>query len=219
MANLINLTGKKFGYFTVLRKDNTKYNEARWICKCICGKEISVSSKALRNGRSKSCGCKKPELFKKDMALKRACYPHKKELRFRYEGIKQRCYNKNNPSYKNYGERGIVMCDLWKNNFMSFYNWSIENGYKKNLTIDRIDVEDNYCPENCRWVDRKCQSRNKRGNVFYDFCGKKMTLPEICEITNKNYKNVYKRVKKYGWRLEDAIKRPLKNKGEKNENG
>ena len=80
-------------------------------------------------------------------------------------GMKKRCYNPNSKSYKDYGERGIVVCDEWKNDFLSFYNWSVQNGYGENLQIDRIDTNGNYEPSNCRWITHAEQQRNRRNNI------------------------------------------------------
>lgn len=93
-----------------------------------------------------------------------------------YNNMKQRCYNENSPDHKNYGARGITICDEWLNDFMNFYNWSINNGYKEGLTIDRINNNGNYEPSNCRWVDRKTQNRNNRRCIYLNYKGKTQTM-------------------------------------------
>ena len=94
--------------------------------------------------------------------------------------MKQRCYNKNDMHYNEYGSRGIVVCDEWKHDFMNFYNWAIENGYKENLTIDRIDVNGNYEPSNCKWSTTKQQNCNKRNNIYLTYKGKTQTIAQWC---------------------------------------
>ena len=100
-----------------------------------------------------------------------------------YQSIKQRCYYPKAISYKRYGAKGIVMCDEWKNDFMSFYNWAIANGYSDNLTIDRINSNGNYEPSNCRWVTYKLQANNKSSNVFLSLNGVVHTIAEWSDIT------------------------------------
>ena len=100
-------------------------------------------------------------------------------LRGRYQLIKNRCYNKKNNHYYLYGGRGITMCDEWLNSYDAFYKWAIENGFKKELTIDRINNNGNYCPENCRWVDYYTQSKNRRNIKTYEINGERLTLTEI----------------------------------------
>lgn len=102
--------------------------------------------------------------------------------------IKQRCYYQKNASYKNYGARGIKMCDKWKDDFQAFYDWSISNGYKKGLQIDRINVNGNYEPNNCRWVSNYTNANNKRNNINFTYNGKTMTLKEWCRYLNVSYK-------------------------------
>lgn len=122
-----------------------------------------------------------------------------------YYRLKQKCYNSNNKDYPNYGGRGITICDEWLNDFMSFYDWAINNNYRDDLTIDRIDVNGNYDPSNCRWVDTKTQNRNKRTNLQYTINGETHCLGEWCEILNLDYMKVYQRIKRLHWTFEKAI--------------
>lgn len=118
--------------------------------------------------------------------------------------MKYRCYNKNGKDYKNYGGRGIAVCSDWLDNFMSFYNWSMANGYDNNLTIDRIDNDKGYEPNNCRWVDMKQQSRNTRQNRNITINGETRCLADWCEILGLNYDKIYNRLYK-GWSIEKAL--------------
>lgn len=154
---------------TVIKQDedyiapNGKHH-ARWLCECNCEEHnlISVAQTHLKSGAIKSCGCLGKE------KRKDACTTHGQSNTRLYriwKNIKSRCYNPNSEYYYCYGEKGIKMCNEWRNDFEAFYNWSMKNGYDKNApfmecTIDRINVDDNYCPENCRWVDKFVQAMN-----------------------------------------------------------
>ena len=116
--------------------------------------------------------------------------------------MKVRCYIKSCLSYKNYGGRGIKICDEWKNDFISFYNWSLANGYKDNLTIDRIDVNGNYEPSNCRWVSKKEQDNNRRTNRFIEYNGIKKTIQQWAEEKGINTYTLRKRIRMYGEKSE-----------------
>lgn len=121
-----------------------------------------------------------------------------------YNNIKYRCYNRNHHKYKIYGARGITMCDEWLHDFMTFYDWAVNNGYNESLTIDRIDVNGNYEPNNCRWVDMKTQQRNRRNNSLVTYRGETKTLSEWCELLGLNYKTVQSRLR-YGWSIVRAF--------------
>ena len=129
--------------------------------------------------------------------------------------IKQRCYYVNNISYPNYGGRGIIMCDEWKNDFIAFYDWSMLNGYKKGLQIDRINVNGNYTPANCRWVSNYVNANNKRNNINFTYDGKTMTLKEWCRYLNVSYKTCTTRYYR-GHTIEECLNLvPLKDKRNK----
>lgn len=126
----------------------------------------------------------------------------------RWKAMKCRCYNPNHTFYKNYGGRGITICDEWKNDFMCFYEWASQSGYKKGLTLDRIDNNKGYSPQNCRWVTRKEQGRNQRTNHKITINGETRLLCEWEEISGISSKNIIKRLRR-GWKNNDLIK-PLK---------
>ena len=167
------ITGQKFGRWTVLHvidEDRTGSKAVRYMCRCECGTERPVQYSNLVNGTSKSCGCLGNEIAKAQhtkhgMAGTRI---------FRtWAKMKQRCQNPNDPSYSAYGGRGIKVCDAWME-FQSFYDWAMSNGYQDNLTIDRINVNGNYEPSNCRWTTKYYQDRNTRRSVFIEYQGRLM---------------------------------------------
>ena len=119
-----------------------------------------------------------------------------------------RCSNKNTEAYKHYGARSITVCDEWRNSFNAFYDWAMSNGYESNLTIDRIDVNGNYSPDNCRWVTVKAQANNRRNNHCVNINGVVRTLTEWCELYGINYRTVQDRLKR-GWSVEKALLTPV----------
>lgn len=122
-----------------------------------------------------------------------------------YSHMKQRCYNKNDQAYKYYGRIGITICNEWLNDFMTFYDWSMSNGYNDTLTIDRIDVNKSYSPDNCRWVDMKTQQRNKKNNRNITINGETHCLSEWCEILNVDYERTRQRICRDNWTIQKAL--------------
>ena len=122
-----------------------------------------------------------------------------------WSAIKKRCNNPNAINYKDYGGRGIKICNEWLNNFVEFYNWSINNGYSENLSIDRINVDGDYCPENCRWISLEEQQRNKRNNILYEINNEKKTLLEWAREYNIKETTINNRIYALGWTIEEAL--------------
>lgn len=125
-------------------------------------------------------------------------------------GIKVRCYNKNHKSFKNYGARGIKMCDLWKNSFVMFYQWAINNGYNDNLTIERKDVNKDYCPENCKWITKSEQCNNRRNTHKINYHGEEHNLKEWSQILGIKYDTLHGRIFDYGWDIDTAFTKNIR---------
>ena len=194
MKSVHDLTGQKFGRLTVIGIDESRNTKKTyWICQCDCGNISSHRSDGLLAGTIKSCGCYKSE---QDAIRVAKNHKHKQSGTRLYNiwlGMKSRCYNTNDPVYKNWGGRGVTVCDEWKNDFACFYEWAIENGYNDKLTIDRIDNDGNYTPDNCRWASQKQQSRNRRSNIEITIGNETKTLIEWCEIFKLPYQTIHAR--------------------------
>lgn len=157
----LNLIGKRFGDLVVIAESPERKNSQKcWICQCDCGNTTPpILSGNLRAGHTTSCGCRKTKHGK-----------YKSRLYSVWHGMKKRCYCKTDKAYCNYGGRGISVCEEWKNDYLSFEKWAFRNGYDENAkqgecTLDRIDVNGNYEPTNCRWVSMKVQQNNRRNNT------------------------------------------------------
>lgn len=206
----IDITGEKYGRLTVIKYVYTKKKRAYWLCRCDCGNETILSTTVLKSGNTKSCGCFQKEQLRKNIRKViegniRYKTETEKTLNLKYRSIKRRCYNPECEAYKNYGYRGIKMCDEWLADFKNFYNWAVNNGYKKGLTIDRIDVNGNYEPNNCRWISNLKQQNNKRNNRYLIYNGKKMTCSEWARELNIPIGTISYRVSK-GYKTEDILK-------------
>jgi hypothetical protein len=193
-SNFIDRTGKQYLYWSVIEFDVSKSSGRRsyWICKCICGVIKSVRSDRLERG---SCGCIKAIILSKRTAKHMMSNTPLYKV---WMGMKQRCSNKKNSRYNNYGGRGISICAEWMN-FENFYNWSIENGYKKGLTLDRVDNNGDYTEYNCRYITNKKQQLNKSNNRIVTIDGESMSIHEWCTKYKINRNT-------FVWRLNNGWK-------------
>lgn len=208
MGKCIDMTGQKFGRLTVIgRTENyitpkgTKFSQ--WICKCECGNTCTAKVSDLKYGKTKSCGCLHNELARQ-RRTKHSLSGTK--LYMIWKAMKQRCSNLNNKDYPNYGGRGIKVCDEWRNSFESFYSWAMSNGYSEELSIDRIDVNGNYEPNNCRWANATMQQNNKRNNRILEYKGETHTIAEWSRILHISRDVINKRIAK-GDSIEEIIRR------------
>lgn len=186
MGKIINLIGKKFNRLTVIeRVQNANDNSTQWLCQCDCGNQIVVRGKLLRLGFTKSCGCLRKETTKRTNKEYKVIHKGTGTRLYRiWKGMKNRCLNSSIKDYIHYGGRGIKVCDEWLNNFIIFKDWAMRNGYTDELTIDRIDVNGNYEPSNCRWITDKEQKRNKRNNHLLTINNETHCIAEWMEKLN-----------------------------------
>jgi len=206
MPRIHDLTGNKFGRLLVISKAPSKGKNSVWHCLCDCGKEVDVRADCLMSGASQSCGCLCRE---KSGERVKQIKPHtihgKSNTRLWaiWMGMKARCYNPNVEKFKNYGSRGIKICDGWLSDFKSFYDWAVENGYDDSLSIERINVDGDYCPDNCTWIPMSEQRLNKTNSHFVTINGETKILHEWLKITGVPPWVFYKRVND-GWPEELA---------------
>lgn len=208
------MTGQTFGKLTVLRRAEDyvgkSYRMAQWECECSCQDHnvVIVRGVALRNGHTKSCGC-----YHKEAAAK-ANTKHgdttsrgNKRLLSIWKHMISRCENSDVKEYKNYGGRGISVCQEW-HDYLSFKSWSLDNGYEHSLTLDRVDVDGDYCPSNCRWVTQKVQANNMRTNRMLTYNGATHTMAEWADIVGIPYQRLNSRIFS-GWSVERALFEPV----------
>lgn len=200
----IDLTGKRFGKLVAISIDHKSNSGTRvyWECACDCGGTRIVSNDHLRNGDISDCGC-----YRKHIAHWKKHGMYDTRLYRIWSLMKERCYNSKRKEYPNYGGRGICVCPEWHDS-KSFIDWATKNGYSENLTLDRIDNDGDYCPGNCRWVNRKEQMNNRRNNHYIFYNGKKQTITQVAENNGLTYAQLHKRLK-LGWSIEKAISEPI----------
>lgn len=194
------LCGKKFGRLTVVKRCENYVSpkgvtRSNWLCKCDCGNELKVTADKLKSGNTKSCGC-----LKNEITVQRSFKHGGRHTRLYsiYYAMVNRCGNKNAINYKNYGGRGIKVCDEWsgEDGFINFMNWANSNGYENNLSIDRIDVNGNYSPANCKWSTRREQMNNTTRNHLITIDNKTHTLSQWASISGVNPSTIYYRLKR-----------------------
>lgn len=205
-SDFVDLTGRTFNRLGVIGiAPPTEHQPTRWHCACVCGKETIVGSYALTSGRIKSCGC-----YIKEFTGKRArTHGLTKSRAYRiWVDMRRRCLEPQEPSYRNYGARGIAVCERWKDPHGGFENFLADMGHPPHRhTLDRIDNDGPYAPENCKWATYKEQHRNKRTNRIEYLNGIGKPLSEWVEIHGANYYRVLHRLR-LGWTFEDAMFRP-----------
>jgi len=205
MARAIDLAGNKYGKLTPVKiayKYRDKFNDMRifWECKCDCGNTCVVNSRAITSGKTKSCGC-----LRKGVNKKHGYYGTR--LYRIYQGMKSRCKYSCCQDYKYYGGRGITYCAEW-DKFENFLEWALNNDYKDGLSLERIDVNGNYEPDNCCWVTPQEQRYNLTTSLKFTINNETKCLSEWCRIYKVPYARVHKRITCYGWDIVSALTTP-----------
>ena len=212
MGKMIDLTGQRFGRWTVL--EYVGYEKGvMWRCKCDCGTERNVRSDHLRYGKTISCGCFRAEVTAKETGKKIQKHGMwNTRLYHIWQRMKQRC-SPSCPKHEihNYYDKGIRVCAEWESGFELFMNWALCNGYKENLSIDRIDGNKNYEPSNCRWATAREQTNNRRNSYFVEYKGKTKALTDWADVLKIAPSTLSNRLRR-GMSVEDAFERPVKKK-------
>lgn len=211
MANKIrNYSGVKVGRLLVLSKHGrNKSGRVVWLCQCDCGRLATRTSdilkKAIDKKQASHCGCSPPgethKLSQKE-----------KHLYWVWAAMIQRCVNPANKDFENYGGRGIHVCNDWRFDFKSFHDWAKSSGYKRGLTIERIDVDQGYKPENCTWIENERQALNTSRSAMIEFKGEAKHISDWAREYNLNYKTLRGRIFDYGWDIERALTTRLRGK-------
>lgn len=203
-GKFLDLTGKRFGSLVVIGRTENRNRTVMWECRCDCGNTTKVDTHSLTSGHTCSCGCAKIDFCKRRFTKHNSS---DSPLYVIWFDMKRRCYDEKDPAYKNYGQRGISVCDEWLDSFVCFKEWANDNGYRIRLTLDRIDNNGNYCPENCRWATAKEQSNNRRNNINVTFNGQTKTLKQWSESIGLSYDALWARWKA-GWDIPTLLQTP-----------
>jgi len=207
MKKVIDITGRKYARLFVLKQEYKNNRKVYWRCKCDCGKEVIIAGERVKSGHTKSCGCLKLD-FQANGGARKTHGSSKTRLYAIWGGMIQRCYNPNKKKHKkDYQDRGITVCPEW-HNFEAFMDWALANGYSENLSIERIDNNKGYSPDNCKWADNKTQANNRRMCVNITFNGITQTIAQWAEEIGMKYHVLYQRLLK-GWDIESALLTPV----------
>ena len=214
MSRAKNLAGQKFGRLTVIeQRGYTKKNKhgqrhAIWYCRCDCGNYVERTTDVLKRGNS-SCGCRQKEVLE-SMARKNKKHGLSNDRIYGiWKNMISRCYRQKDIHYPAYGARGITVCDEWRNDSAAFFEWAFANGYADNLTIERIDNDKGYCPENCTWIPKEEQPKNKRQNIMITYNGETMCAEDWAKETGIKANTIRWRYKQ-GWSVEKIFQPPYK---------
>lgn len=202
----VNIIGKKFGRLTVLEYSHNVGYTRFFLCQCDCGKKKTVAKNNLTTGKQVSCGCLRAERLGNLNRLPEGYL----RLGKIFHAMKYRCYDPRSNRYPRYGGRGITICDEWLNDMDTFRSWAIQNGYRDGLSIDRINNDEGYCPENCRWVDKSDQLSNFSRNVIVEFNGKSQTIAQWGKELGIPRSTLHNRLRVHGWSVERALTEPVR---------
>lgn len=206
MSTAENLTGQKFNRLTVLSRsaENSSAGKVQWLCKCECGTETLVVSQHLKNGNTKSCGCRRVEATRQN-GLNRTTHGMTGTPEYKaWQNLRDRCYNEDAQQFRNYGGRGIRVCERWLNSFENFY---ADMGPRPSPehSIDRRENNGDYEPSNCRWATPEEQGNNKRTNVYHELSGAFLTAPQIARQAELSTSTISSRLSRYGMTPDEAI--------------
>lgn len=197
------ISGQRYGKLTVIKRSGSnKHRFATWLCRCDCSREIIVSTNSLNTKHYVTCGrciCERTSSGDKKVESWQSIY----------RGMKDRCYNKKSKDYQKYGGRGISICEEWLRSIQAFKEWSENSGYARGLTIDRINNDGNYCPENCRWATPSVQANNKSTNHIMIIDGVKMNVTECANKYGINRSLLYHRLNDKKMSDFDAVHTPI----------
>lgn len=212
---IIDLTGQRFGRLVVVAEcGRSKDGQKMYRCICDCGAVKEVRSGNLRSGKTVSCGClAREKTIARNKTNKKHGMRHSR-LYGIWMDMKQRCSWDKAINWHLYGGRGIKVCEDWNNSFIHFMEWSMKNGYKEDLTLDRIDTNGDYCPENCRWATLDEQNNNKRTCIYVTIGEETKTVTEWCRETGVNRMTAYNRIRR-GWEPSEAVSILDKEEGRK----
>lgn len=208
LGRWVDITGRRYGRLVVLSYSHAIGYTHYYLCQCDCGKQTTVAKNALTTGKQVSCGCYRSEVIKNINKLP----DNYLQLGKIFRGMKARCYNPRSVRYKRYGGRGIKICEEWLQDINTFRSWAVENGYKPGLSIDRINNDGDYSPDNCRWVQPKDQLSNCSINVFVEFNGKCQTLAQWSRELNIPTSTLHNRIRVHGWPIERALTEPVRSR-------
>lgn len=204
----LDLTGQKFYMLTVLGLSEKRVRNAiTWKCKCDCGNITYVNTNQLTSGHCKSCGCWNTV---HPANLRHGMYGT--QLYRAWKSIKDRCYREKCKEYKYYGAKGVTMCDEWLHDFQKFADWSIVHGFEEGLSIDRIDVNGNYEPSNCRWITMQQQMRNRTDTHYITYKGQTHCMRDWADILGISYHTLASRILCSKWSIEKSFTTPIKAK-------
>lgn len=202
MGKFDDLTGRKFGRLIAIEYAGSDNGHgAIWKCLCECGASKDVRAKHLKSGSVQSCGCYSKEATSKRKSTHKMTHTRIYNI---WKAMRHRCEKTYSASFERYGGRGISVCEEWRNDFQAFFKWAMANGYTDGMSIDRIDNNGNYCPDNCRWVDMVTQANNKRNNHLLTYNGKTQTVAAWSKEIGIGSGTIWRRIR-LGWSAEKAL--------------
>ena len=211
MPKFRDLTGQRFGRLTVIERSENHGKRVMWRCLCDCGNELITRGDALTEGKTQGCGCYNRERSSEHHTKHGGS---KTRLYREWLKVKTRCFNPKYSRYSDYGGRGICVCKEWSDSFEAFRDWAIANGYHDSLTIDRVNVNGNYEPSNCRWITNQEQQNNRRDNHYITYNGETHTITEWARIYGLSENGLVHRFI-HGWDIERAFTTPMQKKTKK----